>query len=150
VRSVSRLLCLTIVASASGLVSACAPRHAPEVGVATEDSIVDSLSANLVELELQRVVVVAGAMPASPTKASVDARIAEVHRRLRATSDPDAVERLANERALRALNARQESLGAELREMRMIYTDSHPDIRQAVAELRALTDRVAELRASGG
>jgi hypothetical protein len=65
---------------------------------------------------------------------------------------PDHVtaERIVAERVTFALDARESTLTSRLRELRLVYTDNYPLVRQAADEVRLLEQRKAELLRQSG
>ena len=123
-----------------------APRtvHAQQVSTAAPSRL-DSLSAQLVELELQRVSSLSN--PNSPAAALRDtAQIAALHAQLRALPQGSAAEREATSRVILALDARASTLRARVQTLRLYYTDAYPPVRQAQDEQQAIGKRVTEIR----
>jgi len=71
-----------------------------------------------------------------------------LHDQLRALPNHAAAERTAALRILAALDARDVALTARLREMRMIYTDNYPVVRDLAREEQLVNERRNELRAT--
>ncbi|MGH9884010.1 MAG: hypothetical protein ACREBE_00670 [bacterium] len=105
-------------------------------------SPVDSIAAKLVELELQRV----SPSAQSEVPRDVDSRISALHERLRSLPDGLAAEREVTNRVVLALDARASSVRARIQQMRLAYTDQHPIVRQALTEVRAIDERLGEIR----
>lgn len=106
---------------------------------AVNTSSSDSLAAQLVELELRR------GSASKEDLAIASSRIAAIHAQLRALPDGGAADRLATTRVILALDARTDTLDAQLRRARMVYTDQHPEVRRILGELRPIAERRAEL-----
>jgi hypothetical protein len=106
------------------------------------NSPLDSSSARLVELELQRI--------SSSTDAvslrRLDSQIAALHDRLRSSPGGVVADRNATARVLLALEARASAVRSWLRDARLVYTDAYGPVRNAVAEDRAIGERLAEIR----
>jgi hypothetical protein len=107
---------------------------------------VDSLTAQLVDLELQRVSSTGAPSPQTASARDISSQIAALHERLRALPDGAAADREASDRVLLALDARAASVHARLQELRLFYTDTHPLVRQTESEQRAIDERRIEIR----
>ncbi|HEV8496775.1 MAG TPA: hypothetical protein VGQ56_07940 [Gemmatimonadaceae bacterium] len=114
----------------------------------SETSVRDSISARLVELELQRVASGADWTLALSSARRFDSEVAALHRRLRSLPDGIAADREATGRVVLALEARAASVRSWLDAVRLVYTDEHPVVRNARAEDRAIGERLDEIRRS--
>jgi hypothetical protein len=108
------------------------------------DSSLDSTFARLVDLELQRVS--SATDPVSVRR--LDSEIATIHDRLRSFPGGVAVDREATTRVLLALEVRASSVRSGLQYARLMYTEEHPAVRNARAEDRAISERLAEIHRS--
>jgi hypothetical protein len=131
--------------------SACAVRTPRQASIAVQPSTVDTVAAQLVELELQRISLRAATTqdPALPAVRDIDMRIQGLRQRLRSFRPEGSAQRVAADRVLLALDAREASITSQLRQLRMIFTDQYPTVRQAVEEMRLLGERRNEIRAVG-
>jgi hypothetical protein len=109
-------------------------------------SVLDTLSAGLVELELQRVSLISVANPQATAARGIDAQIATVHDRLRALPEGAAADRQATERLLLALEARTYRVEANMYSLQRSFIDEYPPIRQLKSELGVLQGRLSEIR----
>ena len=109
-------------------------------------SSLDSLAAQLVELELQKVASTVSPDPKVGTPRDVSSQIAALHERLRALPEGVAADREGTNRVVLALDARASSVQARLQHLRLFYTDTNPIVRQSVLEERAIDQRLAEIR----
>jgi hypothetical protein len=75
----------------------------------------------------------------------MNAQITALHERVHILANPDAAERIIVERVILALEARASTVTARLHELRLVYTDEYPTLRQAAEEERLLRERHAEL-----
>ncbi len=107
-------------------------------------SSLDSTSARLVELELQRV----SSATDSASVRGLDWLIAMLHDRLRSSSGGAAADREATARVLLALEARASAVRSRLSDLRAVYTDEYPAVRNARAEDGAIRERLSEIRRS--
>jgi hypothetical protein len=115
--------------------------HAQQIPSAPPSRL-DSLTAQLVELELQRV-----SSPKS-TVADPAAGIAALQTQLRAMPEGTGAERQAMNRVILALDARASTLRARVQAARLVYTDDYPPVRQALDEMQAIGKRVTEIRST--
>ena len=109
-------------------------------------SPLDSVAAQLVELELQRVSLKGNAVDGSETRQRAASQIAALHERLRALPDGAAADSVATGRVLLALDARAEHLRDQYRRARLAYTDNFPPVRQLLDEERAIVERATAIR----
>jgi hypothetical protein len=114
----------------------------------TSPSALDSLAAQLVELELQRVSLAEVPNPRAGAPRDIGAQIAVLHERLRALPEGPAVDREANQRVLLALDARAVSVQTRIQQLRRYYTEMHPLVRDSQSQQRAIDQRRSELRRS--
>ena len=128
-------------------ISGCGGRRPPSASVARVSPQVDTLVAQLAELELQRIALRAATTVESASARDIDARIAALHERLRALRTDGNIERTAAERLLLALDARDSSVTMRIQQMRMVYTEQYPPVRQALTEKQLLKQRRNEIRA---
>ncbi len=112
----------------------------------TETSVRDSISARLVELELQRVSSGSDWTLAFSSARRFDSEVAALHRRLRSLPDGVASDREATGRVVLALEARAASVRSWLDTVRLVYTDEYPTVRNAQAEDQAIGERLAAIR----
>ena len=136
-----------LILASAAVVTLTAPRVlAAQVSIVSRPSVLDSLSAHLVELELERVSSTAGFGQNPRSARDLSAQIEMLHERLRALPEGAAADREANKRVLSALDARESRVGAQLDAARQFYTDEHPVVRDLSSERRALDQRRAEIR----
>ncbi len=128
---------------------ACAARTPREPSGYVNGSNVDTLAARLAELELRRISVLASAPTDAGAVRNADTQIAALRERTYLLPNRDVAERIITERVMRALEARESTVTTRLRELRLVYTDKYPTVRQAVEEERLLREREAELRRPG-
>jgi len=137
-----RLVAAALFAPLALLVSACMGRSPQRVAVITTPSTLDSISARLVELELQRV----SSNSVSTTRPeSASSEIAALHVRLRTLPDGEALDSAAQGRVMLALDSRAATLATLIERARLFYTDAYPPVRQALDEKRLITQRLAEI-----
>ena len=120
--------------------------HAQRASAATTTRL-DTLAAQLIELELERVS--SASKPTGPVAAAGGgsaSRIDSLHVQLRALPEGAAAEREAMSRVILALDARASALRARIREARLYFTDEHPMVRQSLSEVQAIGQRVTEIR----
>jgi DNA-binding SARP family transcriptional activator len=148
-RSITSLLAATALVTTAAI-SACAG-HTPRVAsVASGPSPLDTVVAQLTECELQRIALhVAPTVDVASTR-KIDARIVSLHERLRGLRADDDMERTAAERLLLALDARNSSVASQVQQMRTVYTDQYPTVRQALREQELLKQRRSEIEAALG
>jgi hypothetical protein len=114
----------------------------------TGPSVLDSLAAQLVELELQRVSPSDGPTQRIGLPRDIGLEIADLHERLRALPEGATADRDANQRVLLALEARAVTVQARIQQLRLYYTEAHPLVRNSRLEERAIDQRRSELRRS--
>jgi hypothetical protein len=125
---------------------ATAARAQQSTAAASGPSPVDTIAAQLVELELQRV---------SNVRASVaftddmNARVAALRRRLRVLGVDGSAERIATDRVLLALDAREARLADNLGRARLVYTDQYPSVVQLMDEIQVIARRRIAIRSAG-
>ena len=129
-------------------VSGCMGRTPLSASVSTGSSPVDSVTAQLTDLELQRLARRAATSADTASTRDIDTQIAALHERLRSLRLPDNVERIAAERLLVALDGRDSSVTIRLQQARMAYTDRYPPVRQMLLEQELLRQRRNEIRAA--
>lgn len=145
-RSLPTVLALATLVAAAALVP-------PRVAAAQQPSRAtprsDSLTAQLVELELQGVTRSVGSVlfPNTPAR-DFSAPIGAIHAALRALPNGLAADQEATNRVALALDARVATLQSQLKELRLSYSDAHPAVRLAEEERRAVDRRLAEIRAA--
>lgn len=144
-RTQSRLASAAIFAGGV-MLAACAGRSSQQVQPAAQYATADTIGAQLADLELKRIARAATAPDVASS--DLDAQIAVLHDRVRSLPHHVAAERSVTDVLLRALTTRQESLAARLIELRQMYTDTYPTVRQAAEEERLVNQRRIELRAS--
>lgn len=143
---------LSVSGSALALVTfatlgACAMRIPREPTGYVSAPSVDTVAARRVELELQRIALLATVPTDSISIRHVDAQLAALRDRAHVLPNHDAAERIVAERVLLALDARESIVTARLRDLRLVYTDKYPTVRQEIAEERLLQERKAALHA---
>ena len=106
----------------------------------------DSISARLVELELERVSSATVAGPEIQPPGDVGSQIAILHERLRALPNGATADREANRRVLLGLDAHAARVQAQIDEARLVYTDRHPAVRELRSQQRAIDARRSEIR----
>jgi hypothetical protein len=119
--------------------------HAQQLPSAAPSRL-DSLTAQLVELELQRVSLLSNPSSAVAAPGDAAAGIAALHAQLRALPEGAAAERQAMSRVILALDARASTLRDRVRALRLVYTEGYPVVRQALDEEQAIGKRVTEIR----
>ena len=142
---------LSTFGSAVALISlatlgACAVRIPRELDGWVSTPSVDTVAAHRVELELQRIALLATVPTDSVSIRHVDAQLATLRDRVHILPNHDAAERIGVERVVLALDARESIVTARLRDLRLVYTDQCPTVRQAMEEERLLQERKAALR----
>ena len=126
--------------------SASAARAQQSVAATSGPSAVDTIAAQLVELELQRV----GNLRASVGfNDAVDARVAALRQRLRLLAVDGSAERTATDRVLLALKAREARLTDALGRARQVYTEQYPPVRQLMDEIQVIARRRSAIRSAG-
>lgn len=128
----------------------CVGRTSSSPSVASGPSPVDTVSAQLIELELQRIALRAGTTTEIASTRDLDARIATLHEQLRRLRTDGKLERTAAERLLLALEARDSIVTIRIQQARLVYTDQYPPVRQALLEQQLLKQRRSEIRAALG
>jgi beta-lactamase regulating signal transducer with metallopeptidase domain len=101
-----------------------------------------SAAPTLVELELQRV----SSATDSASVRRLDSEIATLHDRLRSSPGGVEADREATTRVLLALEARASIVRERLVQLRAVYTDEYPLVRNARDEDRAIGERLSEIR----
>ena len=134
-----------VLASLAVLVEAGVSRAQRPVAIIATPATVDSISARLVELELQRVSPNSVSRVQAESASTLSAEISALHVRLRALPNGVAVDSAAQERVKLALNARAATLGGVIESARLYYRDEYPPLRQALDEKRLITERLAEI-----
>jgi hypothetical protein len=114
--------------------------------VSTPPTVLDSIAAQLVELELVRISSNATIAGQAGVPHDVSDRIAVLYARLRALPNGAVAERDVTGRVLLALDAHASTVQARLQQLRFTYTDAHPIVRETEAEGRAIELRLSELR----
>ena len=137
----------TVILGGFVATGACAARTPREPDGYAKVASVDTVAARLVELELQRISLLAGAATDTVSRRTVDAQIAAFRERLRALPNHDLAERVVADRLLAALETRESTVASQLQTMRAAYTDEYPTVRQALVEERLLKQRKADLKA---
>jgi uncharacterized protein involved in exopolysaccharide biosynthesis len=137
----------TVVAAALfATIAVLAPRLA-RGQTSSGSSRLDSLAAQLVALELQRVSPTLVTAPSAGPR-DLSSQIAALHEQLLALPAGATAEREATNRVVLALDARGSSVQARLQQLRLVYTEAHPTVRQTQAEVRAIDQRIAEIRSA--
>jgi outer membrane murein-binding lipoprotein Lpp len=139
-RAINQLVAAIAVVGFAGI-SGCIGRTPPSGSVARGPSQVDTVAAQLAELELERIAVRAATTVEIASTRDIDARIAALHERLRGLRTDGNSERTAAERLLLALDARDSSVTMRIQQARMVYTDQYPPVRQALTEHQLLKQR---------
>ena len=140
-----RFIAVAVLAPLGVLVSA-GKSGAQGVPVVVTASTLDSISARLVELELQRLSPSSVAKPrADSASAFLSAVIAAAHVRLRALPNGEAIDSVAQARVVLALDARAATLGTRIAAMQRLYLDQYPPLREALDEKRSIAQRIAEI-----
>jgi len=129
--------------------SACAVRAPLQTSSAVQPSAVDTVAAQLVELELHRISLGVTMTQNAAAMRDIDTRFQELRQRLQSFRPEASAQRIATDRVLLALDAREASIASQLRRLRMVYTDQYPTVRQAVEETRLLEERRNQIRAAG-
>jgi hypothetical protein len=140
-----RLVAAALFAPLALLVSACMSRAPQRVAVIAIPATLDSISARLVELELQRVSSNSGSRMQAESVSTLSSEIAALHVRLRTLSNGEALDSAAQERVMLALDARAATLATQIERARLFYTDAYPPVRQALDEKRVIAQRLAEI-----
>jgi len=109
-------------------------------------SPLDSVAAQLVELEFQRLALKGDANAVGQSRQRVDSQIAALHERLRALPNGTAADSAATGRVLLALDTRAEHLRAQLRQARLAYTEEFAGVRQLRDAERAVLERASAIR----
>jgi hypothetical protein len=125
--------------------AACAARAARESPSPASPALADSIGIRLADLEIRRIAARASEIQTS-AGGEVDAQINALHDQLRALPNHVAAERTVALHVLGALDARDVALTARLREMRMVYTDNYPVVRDLAREEQLVSGRRNELR----
>jgi hypothetical protein len=115
------------------------------VPVGATPSTLDSISAGLVELELQRVLPSSASRIGSISASALSSEIATLHARLRALPNGVAADSAAQARVVLALSARAETLDFQIAVMRRLYLDAYPPIREALDQKSSISQRIAEI-----
>jgi hypothetical protein len=139
--------CNAVALVALVMTAACAARAPRESPSPASPALADSIGSRLADLELRRITAHTSETRTSAGR-DVDAQISVLHDQLRAQPNHAAAERTAALRILAALDARDVALTARLREMRMIYTDNYPVVRDLAREEQLVNERRNELRAT--
>ncbi len=142
-RTLSTSRSVIALLSLSGVV-ACAARTPRESNAHSFTSRVDSAAAHLAELELQRISLLANTPTDSVAMEKLDAQMAALREGAEVLANRD----LVRERVILALDARASTVTERLRELRLVYTDSYPTVRQMADEERLLRERKARLQPS--
>ena len=146
-RAINQLVAAIAVVGFAAI-SGCIGRRPPSASVSRGPSQVDTVAAQLAALELQRIAVRAVTTVESASTRNIDARIAALHERLRGLRRDGDIERTAAERLLLALDARDSSVTMRIQQMRMLYTEQYPPVRQALTEQQLLKQRRSEILAA--
>lgn len=146
---ISSTLRSTIALFGFAAIGACAVRtpRGP-TGYASTASI-DTVAARLVDLELQRISLLATSPTDSLSTRRLDTQIAVLRERVRVSTSRGSANRIVAERVILALDVRESAVVTRLRELRLVYTDQYPTVRQAIEEERLLRERKAELHKAG-
>ena len=144
-----RLSAVVVSATLFAAVSLLVPRIAVSQQSSLGSSRPDSLTAQLIELELQRVTrPVSSVLFADARPRDVSGPIATIHALLRALPNGPAAEQEAMNRVALALEiARSSSLQSQ-QDLRLVFTDEHAAVRLAEEERRAIDRRLTRFRAT--
>ena len=115
----------------------------------SRQTVVDSLTARLVELELHKVSPTAVVRPDISLLRDIASEIAIVHERLRAMPNGATADREANARVLAVLDDRAANIQAKLEVARQVYTTEHPIVSDLITESRAIDERRSAIRRGG-
>jgi hypothetical protein len=138
---------------------ACAPVHrspattvslSPRLAPGTPVAIVDSLSAQLVTLELARLRERVIYKDWAPRRLQTSAQIAAVQEQLLAVSMDTVAPRRVMRRLAEALDAREAALRVRERQLLEMWKPTAPVVRETVAEREQVLQRRRELAASLG
>jgi hypothetical protein len=140
----SSVVAFVALSASAAVLTACAGRTPRQVAPAP--AALDSVAARLVDLELERVSSNAVPAPQTGSPRQLNSEIAELHDRLRALPNGAAADQEATQRVVLALGARASSLGTRLQQLRLVYTDTHPVVRQVLDEERFIEQRLSEIR----
>jgi len=140
-----RLVAAALFAPLALLVSACMSRAPQRVAVIAIPATLDSISAPLEELALERVSSNSGSRMQAESVSTLSSEIAALHVRLRTLSNGEALDSAAQERVMLALDARAATLATQIERARLFYTDAYPRVRQALDEKRLIAQRLAEI-----
>jgi hypothetical protein len=140
-----QLVAAALLAPLAVPVSACMTRTPQQVAVVATPSALDSISARLVELELQSVSSGSAARTQTESASTLSSEIASLHVRLRTQPSGEALDSAAQARVRLALDARAATLGSLIQRARLVYTDEYPPVRQALDEKRLIAQRLAEI-----
>jgi len=146
-RSARTSVALAVATLATAI--ACAARTPHESAIASPQASVDSIAVQLTDLELRRIALRATETAQTPSSRDVEQQIAQLQEQLRALPSHGSAERTVAQRVLAALDARDVALTARLREMRTMYTDTYPVVRDLAREEQLVNARRTELRAIG-
>jgi hypothetical protein len=145
-RRVQTKLASGVLLAILALVTACAGRAPRGSNESVRVADVDTIAAQLSELELQRIELLSGRVTQGSSPLGTDAQIAALRARLHALPDHARAERVVATRVVLALDARQSTVTADLQNLRSIYTDKHPLAQQLLEEMRLLDQRRTEIR----
>jgi phage I-like protein len=145
-RRVSIALPSVAVFASITVLAACAARTPLQQTNAASAASIDSIATRVVELELQRITSLATTPMLAASQSGADAQIAALHDRLRARPDYVSAERIVAQRVISALDARQANLTSRIQQMRLVYLEIHPMVRQAMEEKRILDQRRTEIQ----
>ena len=140
-----RLVAAALFAPLALLVSACMSRAPQRVAVIAIPATLDSISARLVELELQRVSPNSVSTMRPESASTLSSEIAALHVRLRTLPDGEALDSAAQGRVRLALDSRAATLATLIERARLFYTDAYPPVREALDEKRLIAQRLAEI-----
>jgi hypothetical protein len=110
---------------------------------ATTPGIADTAATRLASLELRRIaLLVTGDSASLP---GIDAELSAQRARTRSMVGTDAAGRLMSQQVAHAIEGRELLVAERVRELRVVYADNYPTLRQALTEQRLLQARTQEL-----
>jgi hypothetical protein len=107
---------------------------------------VDTMAARLASLEVQRLSWLAVEPASGAPQNDVELQIRSLREQLRRLPERDSANRVVDARIAAALDARESELKGQLQQLRLVYTDNYPIVRDVARAERLVEERKAELR----
>jgi beta-lactamase regulating signal transducer with metallopeptidase domain/outer membrane biosynthesis protein TonB len=107
---------------------------------------VDTIAARLASLEIERLSWLAGEPTSGAPQNEMELQIRSLREQLRRLPERDSATRFVDARVAAALDARESELKGQLQQLRLVYTDNYPTVKNLATAERLVEERKAELR----